>query len=248
MARRFIEGSTDEDWALAANEDIDSSLGQSPPRFAREATRADESSLIIHRSMNQSFPLYGTHGSFRGQQSSVANLSSSVSIAPGTTLQMQHNHEAVSAVSQSNFYGLMTPQTDEVVRLKKQVSRGCQHLITCSHELLQLRQKESDWGKERAILEQRCQQAELSFKDLQMRMEQQKSMHDQMVKYLRQNDSALTVDVTKSISEATQSAVVMRLESEIASQRLEHRQREKDLAGQIEEQNSQISDLLKEKD
>ena len=48
----------------------------------------------------------------------------------------------------------MTTQTDEVVRIKKE-----------------MRQKESEWAKEKAILEQRTQQQELSLKDLQMRME-----------------------------------------------------------------------------
>lgn len=52
-----------------------------------------------------------------------------------------------------------------------------------------------------------------------MRMEQQKSMHDQMVRCLRENSGQ--IDVTKSISDATQSALVVRLENEISAQRTE---------------------------
>ena len=108
--------------------------------------------------------------------------------------------------------------------------------------LLQMRQKDSEWQKERAILEQRCQQQELQLKELQMRMEQQKSMHDQMVKYLRDQQHG-SVDVGKSISDATQSAMVVRLENELQEQRQEQARREKDLAGQLEAQQSQVADL-----
>ena len=71
------------------------------------------------------------------------------------------------------------------------------------------------------------------MKDLQMRMEQQKSMHDQMVKCLR--ESSAQIDVSKSVSDATQSAMVVRLENEISAQRVEKNERETSLNRQIEE-------------
>ena len=62
MAQKYIDGRTDEDWALA-NHDVDSDLSHSPPRFAqrqrsREALDApdhggeDDASLIMTKSVN----------------------------------------------------------------------------------------------------------------------------------------------------------------------------------------------------
>ena len=48
-----------------------------------------------------------------------------------------------------------------------------------------------------------------------------------MVKCLRENSGQ--IDVTKSITDATQSAVVVRLENEIAAQRVEQSDRETSL-------------------
>ena len=42
-------------------------------------------------------------------------------------------------------------------------------------------------------------------------------MHEQMVKCMRENGPAAQVDVSKSISDATQSAMVLRLENELAA-------------------------------
>ncbi len=60
-------------------------------------------------------------------------------------------------------------------------------------------------------------------------------MHEQMVKCLRENGPATSIDVNKSISDATQSAMVVRLENEIAALRIEQTDREKGLHRQIEE-------------
>ena len=61
-------------------------------------------------------------------------------------------------------------------------------------------------------------------------------MHDQMVKCLREQGPASSVDMSKSISDATQSAIVMRLENELAAQRVEQAEREQSLNRQLEEQ------------
>ena len=68
-------------------------------------------------------------------------------------------------------------------------------------------------------------------------------MHEQMVKCLRENGPSASIDVSKSISDATKSAMVLRLENEIAALRLEQTDREKSLNRQIEEQSKQIGDL-----
>ena len=57
MAKRFIDGKTDEDWALAndlsaANDDRASIESNSPPRFARvKPTTVEEPSIMITTSI-----------------------------------------------------------------------------------------------------------------------------------------------------------------------------------------------------
>ena len=58
-------------------------------------------------------------------------------------------------------------------------------------------------------------------------------MHDQMVKCLRESSSQ--IDVSKSVTDATQSAIVVRLENEISAQLVEKNERETSLNRQIEE-------------
>ena len=41
-------------------------------------------------------------------------------------------------------------------------------------------------------------------------------MHEQMVKCLRENGTQSQIDVSKSISDVTQAAIVVRLENELA--------------------------------
>ena len=69
-------------------------------------------------------------------------------------------------------------------------------------------------------------------------------MHEQMVKCLRENSGHL--DVSKSISDATQSAMVVRLENEISAQRGEQNDREINLNRQIEEYSKSVVELQKE--
>lgn len=47
-----------------------------------------------------------------------------------------------------------------------------------------MKQKEAEWSKDKALLEQKNQQLELQLKDSQMRCEQQKQMHEQVIKCL----------------------------------------------------------------
>ena len=89
---------------------------------------------------------------------------------------------------------------------------------------------------------------ELQLKDSQMRMEQQKQMHDQMVKCLGvlQQPSFSSIDVSKSITDATQSAMVNQLERELEALRAQSAERENQLNSKIEDQREQILDLKKE--
>ena len=76
-----------------------------------------------------------------------------------------------------------------------------------------------------------------------MRMEQQKQMHDQMVKCLgvpRQQSSISSVDVSKSITDATQSAMVSQLEKELQALKSSSSERENELNSKIEDQAEQI--------
>lgn len=68
-------------------------------------------------------------------------------------------------------------------------------------------------------------------------------MHAQMVKCMQENGPASSIDVTKSISDATQSAMVVRLENELKAQRLEQTEREQNSNRQITEQTQTITDL-----
>ena len=53
MAKNFIDGKTDEDWALAENEIERASIqSNSPPRFARvKPTTVEEPSIMIGHSI-----------------------------------------------------------------------------------------------------------------------------------------------------------------------------------------------------
>ena len=68
-------------------------------------------------------------------------------------------------------------------------------------------------------------------------------MHDQMVKCLRENGPTTSTDVSKSISDATQSAMVVRLENELAQQRAEQADRTQSLTRQIEDGERRASEL-----
>ena len=67
MAKKFIDGKTDEDWALA--NDANSVRSSSPPRFARvKPTTVEEPSVLINHSIAEGFPPYGDRQmSFHGQ-------------------------------------------------------------------------------------------------------------------------------------------------------------------------------------
>ena len=68
MAKKFIDGKTDEDWALA-NDDANSVRSSSPPRFARvKPTTVEEPSIRIDHSITEGFPPYGDRQmTFHGQ-------------------------------------------------------------------------------------------------------------------------------------------------------------------------------------
>ena len=72
-------------------------------------------------------------------------------------------------------------------------------------------------------------------------------MHEQMVKCLREtSNNGGQTDVSQSISDATQSALVVRLENELSAQRVEQTERESALNRQIEEYRRGSADLQKE--
>ena len=73
-------------------------------------------------------------------------------------------------------------------------------------------------------------------------------MHDQVVKCLGapQQPPISSIDVSKSITDATKSAMVGRLENELEALRSQFAERENHLNSQIEEQRLQITDLQKE--
>ena len=86
-----------------------------------------DTSVIMNESVLEDVPPFGRNtSSFHGQQSSIANVSASVSIAPSrfeNALNLRaSNLDAITTMSNSNFQGMMNIQTDEAIRLKKQVS------------------------------------------------------------------------------------------------------------------------------